>query len=97
MNWSWVTAWQRSLSKILKGNLEKRFISGTALIFHFLSLHFFNLGELLTFKKGTSYNRAALQNSPWGAYEPEQVWESAAQGHHPVICKKEKVILPDVT
>ena len=80
MNWSRVTARKRSLSETLKDSLEKRLVSGTALISHFLSLHFFNLGQLLTFKKGTSYNRAALQNSPWGTYEPERVWESAAQG-----------------
>lgn len=80
MNWSWITARKSSLSEILKDSLGKRIVSDTAFILHFLSLHFFNLGELLTVKKGTSYDRAALRNSPWGAYEPEQVWESAAQG-----------------
>lgn len=64
----------------LKDSFEEGSGSGTALIFHFLRLHFFNLRELFTFNSGTSYNRAALQNSPWGAYKPEQVWESATQG-----------------
>lgn len=64
----------------LKDSFEQGLGSGTALSFHFLRLHFFNLRELFTFNSGTSYNRAALQNSPWGAYKPKQVWESAAQG-----------------
>jgi len=34
----------------------------------------------LTFKKGIIHNKAALQNSPWGAYEPEKAWESAVPG-----------------
>lgn len=80
MNLSWVTAQKRSLSETLNDSLEKKSGSGKALIFHFLSLQFFNLGELLTLKKRTSHNRVALENSPWGAYEPEHVWESVAQG-----------------
>lgn len=44
----------------------------------FLVYIFFNPGELLTSSDRTSYNRAALQNSPWGVYKAEQVWESAA-------------------
>ena len=85
MNSSWVTARKRSLSETLKDSSEKRLVSGTALISHFLSLHFFNLGQLLTFKKGTSYNRAALQNSPWGTYKPERVWESNFVGSRPTV------------
>lgn len=44
----------------------------------FLVYIFFNPGELLTSSDRTSYSRAALQNSPWGVYKAEQVWESAA-------------------
>lgn len=49
MNWFLVTAQRRSLGENLKDVLGKRLVSGTALIFYFLSLHFFNLKELLAF------------------------------------------------
>lgn len=82
---------QRRSSETLKDILRKRSVSVTALIFPFLSLHFFNLKEVLTFKKGTSYNRAALQNTPGVPTNQNRFGNLQLKAHsrHPGSCKKE--------